>query len=96
MRCWDKEEKSTQLQQKDITRRDKSEGTSERRRTKNIRRQDQTIQTKQDLPKQQKKILSSSRGEKRQDKPATGCIGGKTILVQNMETEGSKTKKPNE
>ena len=37
---------------KDKTQRDKSEDTGERRKTKNILRQDQTMLTKQDLPKQ--------------------------------------------
>ena len=87
MRRWDKEEKATELQQ-DTTRKDKSEVTGQIRKTKKIPWQDQTIQIKQDLPKQRKNILSASRGRKCEDSLETGCKGSKTISGQNMGTEG--------
>ena len=72
MRCWDQEEKATQLEQK-IQLKDKSEDTS-KRKTKKILKQDQTIQKKkQDLPKQWKKNLPASKGRKCEDSPATKC-----------------------
>ena len=49
-------EKSNTIRTKDTTGRDKSEGTGERRKTNKILRQDQTMHTKQDLPKQRKKF----------------------------------------
>ena len=55
---WDENWKATlQFKINYTTWRNKSKGTHERRKTKKILRQDQTIQTKQHIPKQQKKIL---------------------------------------
>ena len=42
---------------KNTTQVNKSKGNGERRETKKISRQDKTIQTKQDIPKERKKIL---------------------------------------
>ena len=49
----------------------KSEGTGEERKTKKILRWDKTIQKKQDIPKQWKKILPASRERMHKDIPAT-------------------------
>ena len=46
--------KSNTTTTNNTTRRDKSEGTGERIKTKKIRRKDQTIQTKQDFPRKKK------------------------------------------
>ena len=54
-------EKSNTIRTKDTTRRGKSEDTDERRKTKKIPRQDETILTKQGIPKQRKKILPASK-----------------------------------
>ena len=43
---------------KNANRRDLLKTSGERRKTKKILRQDQTIQTKQDIPKQRKKFQS--------------------------------------
>ena len=69
--------KSTATRTKNTTRRDSSESIGERRKTKNIPRQDQTISTKQDIPKQRKKILPASKGRMDENIPATGCEGKK-------------------
>ena len=45
------------------TQANKSEGTSEKWKTKKIPRQDETIQTKQDIAKQRKKIYQQIGGE---------------------------------
>ena len=52
-------------------------------------RHDQIIQTKQDFPKQRKKILPTSRRRMDEDIPVTGCERSQKILEQNMGTEGS-------
>ena len=64
-----KEESNTTIKTSNTTRGDESEGSGERRKTKNIPRQDQTIQTKQDVPKQRKKILSTCKGENAYQQP---------------------------
>ena len=56
-------ENSNTSKTNNTTRGNKSEGTGERRKAKQVWRKDQTIQTKLDIPKQQKKILPASRGE---------------------------------
>ena len=61
--CWDEKKKSNASKTKNATRGNKVEGTGERRKTKKTSRQDKTIQTKQDIPKQREKILPASRGE---------------------------------
>ena len=62
-----------------------------RRKTKIIPRQSQKkkIQKKQDILKQQKKILLTSRGRMGEDILRTGCEGGKEILEQYMGTKRS-------
>ena len=72
---------------KDTTRRDKSEGAGEKGKTKKISILDQRIQTKQDIPKQRKKILCANWERKCEDNPATRCDGSKKIWEQNIETE---------
>ena len=52
-------------------------------------RQNQTTHTKQDVPKQRKKILPTSRGEMGEDIPTTGCEKSKKILKQDIGTERS-------
>ena len=55
--CRDKKEKSNSTSKtNNSTWRNKSEGTGERRKIKKISRQDKTIQTKQNIPKQQQKF----------------------------------------
>ena len=67
----------------------KSEGTGERRKTKKIPIYDQTMQTKQDIQKQGKKILSAKRGRMCEYIPTTRSKGSKIILEQNMGMERS-------
>ena len=62
-----KEENNTISTTKNITRENKSEGTGERMKTKKISRQNQIIQTKQDIPKQRKKILPASSQRTHED-----------------------------
>ena len=57
-----KEKRNTAIKTKNATRGDKSEGTDEGWKTKKISRQDKTIHTKQDIPKQRKNILQASMG----------------------------------
>ena len=61
-------------------------------KTKKVPRQDQTIQTKQDILKQRKKILPTSWGRMGENVPVTGRERGKKILEENMRTERSKQK----
>ena len=79
--------KSNSIRTKDIIRRGKSKVISERMKTKSISRQDQTIETKEDIPKHRKKILPTSRRRMCKNVPATGCEGSKIILDQNMGPE---------
>ena len=64
------------------TRGNKSESTRERRKTKNIPRQDRTIQTKRDILKQRKKILPASRGKMHGDIPITDEKGVKQFWAK--------------
>ena len=66
-----------------------TKNTGERRETKKIPRQDKTIKTKQNVPKQRKKILPTITGRMGEAIPSTGCEIGKKILEQNMGTERS-------
>ena len=50
------------------------------------------MHTKQDVPKQQKKILPTSRERTGEVIPATWCEWGKQILEQNMGMERSQQK----
>ena len=81
--------KSNTIRTKVSTQRDKSGGTGERRKTKKTPRQGQTVQTKLDIPKQQKKFLSAGMGRMGEDIPITECKGSKEILEQNIGTERS-------
>ena len=74
--------KSTSIKTKNTNRRDQSESTGERRKTKKIPGQDQTVRTKQDIPKQCKKIQPARRRRKGKDIPVTRCEGGKKILEE--------------
>ena len=76
--------KRNTIRTNETTRRDKTEGTGERKKTKKIPRQDQTIQTTQDIPNQRKKIVPASRRRRCEDIPTTECKKSKTILAQNM------------
>ena len=59
---WMKKNKNKTAGKSDYsTRRDKSKDSGEKRESENISRQDKTIQTKQDIPKLQKKILLTIR-----------------------------------
>ena len=53
----------------------KSESTGKRRKIKKTSRKGKTILIKQDIPKQQKKILPTSRRRWHEDIPITGCKG---------------------
>ena len=57
---WRKEESKLTSKTSDKTRGNKSEGTGEKSKTKKILRKDQTIETKQVIPKQRKKIILAS------------------------------------
>ena len=58
----------------------KSESTGQRMKTKEISTKGNTIQTKQDIPKQRKKILSTIRREAHENIPITGYKRNRTIL----------------
>ena len=64
-----KEKINTTIKTNNATWEDKSECTGERRKTKKIMRKDLTIQTKQDILKQWKKILFASRRRMHEDIP---------------------------
>ena len=76
----------TKIKKNDISKNDyttqgnKPESTGERRKIKKILRHGKTIQTKQDIPKQQEKILPTSRERWYEDRPTTGCKGSKILL----------------
>ena len=57
------------------TRGNKPENTGERRKIKKTLRQCITIQAKQNIPKQRKKILPRSRGRWHKHISITGCKG---------------------
>ena len=52
---------NTTIKTNSTTRRDKSESTGERRKTKKITRQDQTIQTNRTFQNNEKKIIPASK-----------------------------------
>ena len=58
-----RKEKSNISKTKNTTRGNKSGGTGERRKAKNISRQDKTIQTKQEISKQRTKFYQQADGE---------------------------------
>ena len=66
-----------------MTNKDIGEG----RKTKMILRQDQTIQTKQDVPKQGNKILPTGRRRIGKAIPTTKCERSEKIFDQTMGTE---------
>ena len=61
--CFVENKKATQQEKKNTIRGNKPQGTGERRDNTKISQLDKTIQTKQDIPKLRKNILSVSRGE---------------------------------
>ena len=65
----------------------KPENTGERRKIKEILTKGKTIQTKQDIPKQRKKIISATRRAWRKNLLTTGCQRNRTILQKNMATK---------
>ena len=77
--------KSMTIRTKNTIRRDEFVSTGERRKTKKI----QTMQTKQDIPKQENKILHASRGDWAKSNQQLDVKEGKKILEQNMGTERS-------
>ena len=58
----------------------KPESIDERRKIKEISTKSKTIQTKQDIPKQWKKILPTSKKRWHKNIPTTGCKRSRTIL----------------
>ena len=64
-----------------------SESSGERREIKEISTKGKTIQTKQDIPKQQKKILSTTRRAWYKNMPTTGRQRGRKFLEENMATK---------
>ena len=67
--------------------RDKPKDIDERKETQKMLRQSQAIQTKQDVPKQWKKILPTSRWKMHVDKSTMKCQGKNAILEWNMRRE---------
>ena len=65
----------------------KPESTGQRRKIKEISTKGKTIQTKQDIPKQLKKILSTIEREWYENIPTTGYKRNRTILDKNMATK---------
>ena len=66
---------------------DKPEGSSERRKTEEISTKGKTIQTKQDIPKQRKKILSTIGRAWHKNIPTIRRQRNRKILDENMATE---------
>ena len=75
--------KVQQLEPKIKLEKTNQKNTDERRKSKKIPRQDQTIQTKQKVPKLRKKIPPTIRGRMGAALQRTGCDRGKQILEQN-------------
>ena len=67
----------------------KTESTGQRRKTKEISTKGNTIQTKQDIPKQRKKLLSLIGREWHENIRTTGYKRNRTILDKNMATKES-------
>ena len=65
----------------------KPENPGERRKIKEISTKGRIIQTKQDFPKQRKKILSTIGRESHENIPTTGCKRKRTILDKNIATK---------
>ena len=76
----DKAEKPRQLQLEET-----NQKYWRKKEHKTIPRQNQTIHTKQDFPKQQKKILPTIRGRMGEDITASGCEWGKKIWSKIWE-----------
>ena len=76
--CSDKQETATQ--ENITTWGNKPESTNERRKNKKIWRKGKTKQTKQDIPKQRKKILPTSSVRSYENIPTTECKRSWTIL----------------
>ena len=73
----------------ELKKRKPTKNTSERRKTKKIPRQDQTMFTKQAVPKQGKNILPTIKERMSESISANACDRDKKILEQNMGTEYS-------
>ena len=85
--CSDEERKATQLEQTIRREETNQKGTGKRRATRKIPRQDKTIQTKQDIPKELKIILPANIVRMFEDIAPTVRNGNKTILEENMGSE---------
>ena len=70
----------------------KPESAGERKKIKEISTQGKTTTTKQDFPKQWKKILPAIRREWRENIPTTWCQRNRTILDENMATKKHNVK----
>ena len=83
----EKKEKATQEKTYNTTRGNKPESTGERMKIKKISRKGKTIQTKQNIPKQRKKILPTSRGRWHKDIPTTKLnnFGVKHVNQENIK-----------
>ena len=77
--CWKSREKATR-EKNSTTRGNKPKSTGERRKPKKISIKGKTIQKKQDIPKQRKKISSTTVRRWHKNIPATGCKRNRTIL----------------
>ncbi len=81
-----KKEKSTQ-EKNNTTWGNKPGSTGERRKTKEISTKNKTIQTKQDIPKQPKEILSTIEMRWHENIPTTECKRNWKILNYNKATK---------
>ena len=82
-----KKEQATQKKNNSTTWGNKPESTGQRRKIKEISTKGKTIQTKQDIPKQRKKILSTIGKVWNENFPTTGYQRKRTILDKNMATK---------
>ena len=81
--CRDKKKKATQEKNNNTTWGNKQESTGESRKIKDISTKGKTIQTKQDILKQRKKILSTTGRRWHENIPTTGCKRNRMILDKN-------------
>ena len=84
---WEENGKATREKNNSTTWGNKPEGSGERRETKEVSTKGKTIHTKQDIPKQRKKILSTIRGAWHKNIPTTRRQRNRTILDENMAIE---------
>ena len=73
----------------------KQESTGERITIKEISTKGKTIQTKQNIPKQWKKILPTIGRRRRENIATTRCKSNRTISENNMATKKKGTEKLN-